>query len=50
MVDLEKIPLGWGIKDYARNLLENSEWLKDFNLELAKLILEKNNISLKVIA
>lgn len=50
MVDLTKISSGWGIKDYVRNLLENSEWLKDFNLELAKLILEKNNISLKVIA
>lgn len=42
MVDLEKIPFGWDFKDH--------KWLRDFNSELAKFILEKNNMSLKAMA
>jgi len=50
MVDLEKIPFGWDFKDHVRNLFEDHKWLRDFNPELAKFILEKNNMSLKAMA
>ena len=44
MVDLEKIPFGWTILDLIRNPKNYDDLFKNFNFELAELILKKYNL------